>query len=106
MISTPLLLEQGLVEGDFIDRFADASLADNDHFGPENLRHLRVREVEDRPDARVAGALAQDEILLPSDAVEGFADFSDQGFVVRGLEVFAGEIGFDRDGTHVRPTGS
>ena len=48
-----------------------------DDLGVEELGDARVRKVEDRADAGVAGALDEREILLPGDAVEGAADLVD-----------------------------
>ncbi len=95
------LLEEGLVEGDFVDGFADAALGDDHDFGAEEFGDAGVGEVKDGADAGVAGAFAEDEVLFPGDAVEGEADALDEGIVVGGFEVAAGEIGFDRDGAHV-----
>ncbi len=49
----------------------------------------------------MTGTFAQHKILFPGDAVEGFLDPFDQRLVVRGLEIFAGEIRFDRNRAHV-----
>ena len=95
------LLEQRLVQADFVDRFADAALGDNDDFGPEHLGHLRVGQIKHRTDAGVARAFAQHEILFPRDAVEGLLNFFDQRVVIGRLEIFAREIRLDRDGAHV-----
>src|SRR6266568_2345065 len=42
------LLEERLVQGYFVNRLADAALADDDDFGLENLGDLRVRQIENR----------------------------------------------------------
>jgi len=48
----------------------------------------------------VAAAFDDDEIFFPSGAVEGVLDPAHEGFVVGFLDVLAGEVGFDGDGTH------
>ena len=73
----------------------------DDDLGVEHLGHLGVGEIEDRADAGVAGAFAQDEVLFPRHAVEGFFDLAHQRLAVGGLEILAGEVRLDRDGTHV-----
>ena len=96
-----LAFEDRLVEINLVNRFADAALADDDDFCAEDFGHLRVGQIKNRADAGVARAFAQDKILFPGDAVKGLDDFFDQGFVVGGLQVFAGEIRLHRNGTHI-----
>ena len=70
------------------------------HLALEQLGDARIREVEDRADAGVAGAFDDDEVLFPRRAVEGILDAPDEEFVVRVLDVAAREIRLDGDRAH------
>ena len=82
------LLKQRLVQRDFIDGPADAALRDDDHLRAEDLRDLRVGQIENRTDAGMAGAFAEHEILFPSHAVEGLLDLFDQGSLLEDWRYF------------------
>ena len=77
------LFKQRLVERDFVNRFADAALADDDDLCAEDFRHLRIGQIKHGADAGVTGAFAQHKIFFPGDAVEGLLDFFDERLVVR-----------------------
>ena len=96
-----VLLEEGLVQGDFVHRLADAAARDDDHLCAEHLGDLRVGQVKHRADARVAGAFTEHEVFFPRDAVEGFLDASHKRVVAGFGEILAGEVRLDGDGTHV-----
>ena len=85
-----LLFKQRLVERDFINRFADAALRDDDDLGAENFCDLGVGQIKNRADAGVPAAFAQHKILFPGDAVEGLLDFFDQRLVVRRIADICG----------------
>ena len=76
------LLEERLVDGHLVDRFADAALGDDDDFRAEQFGDARVRQVKHRADSGVPRAFAQDEILFPRDAVEGLLDLLHKGVAV------------------------
>ena len=97
----PLLLEQRLVQRDFVDRFADAAARHNDHLGAENLGCPRIRNVEHRTHARMAGTFAQHEVLLPGNAVKGLPQPAGEPFIVRRFQIAAREIRLDGDRAHV-----
>jgi hypothetical protein len=94
-------LEEGAVHGDFVDGETDATAGDDDDLGSEEFGDGGVGEVEDGADAGVAGALDEDELLFPGDAVEGLVDPLDEGIEIGVLEVAPGEVWFDSDGRHV-----
>src|ERR1035438_1280102 len=96
-----LLFKQCLVEADFVNRFADAALGDDDDLATERFRDLGVGQIENRADARVPGTFAQHKILFPRHAVERVLDALDQRFVVRRFKVFAGKGRLDGNGAHV-----
>ena len=56
--------EERVVEDDLVDRPADAGLADDDCAGPEHRGDVGVGEVDDRPDAGMAGALDQEHVAI------------------------------------------
>ena len=93
--------EQRLIERHFIDRFADAALGDNDHFGADNSRYLRIGQVEDGADPGMAGTFAQDEIFFPGDPIERVLNSGHQRVIVGRLEILAREIRLDRDWAHI-----
>src|SRR2546422_49476 len=76
------LLKQRLVEGHFVDGFADAALSDDDDLCCDKLCHPGIRQIEDPADAGVAGTVAKNKILLPRYTVEGVLDFFHQRLVV------------------------
>jgi hypothetical protein len=75
-------------------------LGDEQNFAVQKFCDARVRQIKYGADARVAGALDDDEFLFPRGAVEGILDAADEKVVVRVLDVFSREIRLDRDGTH------
>src|SRR5689334_3346318 len=76
------LLEESLVDGDFINRFANASLSYNDHLGFKNFRDPRVGKIKDRAHSGMSGTFAEHEILFPRDTVKGLLNFLNQGVVI------------------------
>ncbi len=96
-----LLFKQSLVQANFINRFADAALRDDDDLRAENFGDLRIGKIENGTNARVAAAFAQHKIFFPRNAVKGFLDFADERLVVGRLKIFAREIRLDGDGAHV-----
>src|ERR1019366_421012 len=93
--------KQRPIERNFVNRFADAALGDDDDLAAECLGDLRVGQIKNRADAGVTAAFAQYKIFFPGDAVESGQDAFDQRFIVRTGEVFTRESRFDGDGTHV-----
>ena len=75
--------EQGLVQGNLVDRLADAALGHHDDFGANQFGHPRVGQIEDGADAGVAGAFAKHEVLFPGNAVEGVLNAFNQNVVIR-----------------------
>ena len=57
-------LEERLVEDDLVDRTADAALGHDHRRRAEHGRDLRVRQPDDGPDARVAGAFDQEHVAI------------------------------------------
>jgi len=95
------LFEKSFVQADFVDGPADATLGHDDDFCAEDFCDLRVGEVENGTDAGMAGAFAENEVFFPGNAIKGLLNFFYERFVVGGLQVFAREIRFDGDRTHV-----
>ncbi len=67
--------KQRLIQADFVNRFADAALGNDDDFAAERFGDLRVGQIKHRTDASVAAAFAQNKIFFPRDAVEGMSEF-------------------------------
>ena len=67
----PVLLEEGGVEHDLVDRAADTPFADDDHLAPQQGGHRRVGHPDHRADPGVPGALDHDKVLPGGDASEG-----------------------------------
>ena len=59
----PFLVEEGLVQGDLIDRTSDAALGHDEDLGVQQLRHPRIGQVEYSPDPGMTGTLDQGEVL-------------------------------------------
>ena len=95
------LFKQCLIQANFVNRFADAALRDDDDFCAKDFCDLRVGQIEHRADTGVAAAFAQHKILFPGDAVEGLLDFADERVVVGRLKIFAREIRLDGNRAHV-----
>ena len=93
-------IEEGFIEGDFIDGAADPATGDEDHLTGEEVSDAGIGEIEDGADARVASSFDDDEVLFPSGPIERILDSADEKFVIGIFDVAAGEIGFDGDGGH------
>ena len=66
MISTPSFSNNAWFSADFINRFADAALRDDDDFGAENFCDLRVGQIKHRADAGVAASLRTAQNPFPT----------------------------------------
>lgn len=98
----PMLFEKGFVEGDFIDRSADAPAGDKDDLGTKKPGGLGVGKIEDGADAGMAGALNDDVILLVGGAVESAAKRVDKVGILCGgiIKIIAREGAVDGDRAH------
>ena len=95
-----VLLEERGVEHDLVDGPADAPLAD-DHGGrAQEARHDRVRQPDDRADARVAGPLDEHQLLRPGQDRVGPADPRAQVLHHVTGDVRLREAARDVDGAH------
>ena len=95
-----MALEQRGIEHDLVDRTADAALGDDDRRRPEERRHRRVREPDDRADAGVTGPLDQEDVAIGERRVGG-PDPRREVLDDVALDVGLGEAARDVDRAHL-----
>jgi hypothetical protein len=95
-----LLVEERLVERDFVDRFANAAARHEDDLAFEQPRHARIREIEHAADTGVPRAFDNHEILFPRRAIERVLNALHEMLVVGLLDVAPREIRLDGDRAH------
>src|SRR4030095_365502 len=95
-----LLVEERLVESDFVDRFADAAARHEDTLAFEQPRHTRIREIEHAADTGVPRAFDNHKILFPRRAIKRVLNALHEMLVVGLLDVAPRKIRLDGDGAH------
>ena len=96
-----LELEQRLVERPLVDRSPDPTRRHQQHLASQQPRHRGIRQIKNRPHARMPAALDDRKILFPTRPVERIADPLHQCVVVRLVDVAPREIRLHRDRAHV-----